>query len=366
MVLAVPRESWPGERRVAATPETSPSAWPGLRGRRVRAGRGVVLPTRPTRRSASTIGPTPRPCGAADIVLKVQPPAPAKPTSCARARCSSASSGRRRTRSCVERLAARKRHRHRDGRGAAHHARAEDGRAVSSMANIAGYRAVIEAANYLRPLLHRADHRRRQGAAGQGAGHRRRRRRPRRDRRGPRPRRDRARLRHAPGGQEQVESMGAEFLELDFEEDGSGEGGYAKEMSPAFIAGRDGAVRAAGDGRRHHHHDRADPRQAGAEADHARSMVERMKPGSVIVDLAAEQGGNCELTVAAARSSSTHGVTIIGYTDLPSRLAADGEPALRHQPRAPARRHGRREEAITIDLRTTRSCAARSSCTRAS
>jgi NAD(P) transhydrogenase subunit alpha len=50
-------------------------------------------------------------------------------------------------------------------------------------------------------------------------------------------------------------------------------------------------------------------------------MVELMRPGSVIVDLAGEQGGNCELTVPG-EAVVRHGVTIVGYTDLPSRLAA--------------------------------------------
>src|SRR5690606_12960478 len=53
-----------------------------------------------------------------------------------------------------------------------------------------------------------------------------------------------------------------------------------------------------------------------------KDMVEAMKPGSVIVDLAAERGGNCELTVADQKIVTEHGVTIVGYTDFPSRMAA--------------------------------------------
>ncbi|MEJ2139431.1 MAG: Re/Si-specific NAD(P)(+) transhydrogenase subunit alpha [Gammaproteobacteria bacterium] len=123
-----------------------------------------------------------------------------------------------------------------------------------------------------------------------------------------------------PEVKEQVESMGADFLLLDFEEEGSGEGGYAKVMSEEFIAAEmalfaeqakevDIIVTTAlipG---------RPAPKLITAE------MVSSMKPGSVIVDLAAEQGGNCELTVPG-EVAAKHGVTLIGYTDLPSRLAA--------------------------------------------
>jgi NAD(P) transhydrogenase subunit alpha len=124
-----------------------------------------------------------------------------------------------------------------------------------------------------------------------------------------------------PEVKEQIESMDAEFLMLDFEdEDGSGEGGYAKVMSDEFIKAEmalfaeqakevDIIITTAlipG---------RPAPRLITAE------MVESMKDGSVIVDLAAEQGGNCELT-EPEKVVIRHGVTLIGYTDLPSRLAA--------------------------------------------
>jgi len=122
---------------------------------------------------------------------------------------------------------------------------------------------------------------------------------------------------------EQIESMGAEFVYLDFEEqtrDGAETGGYAAPSSPEFreaqlkkfrelapdmdvvittalIPGRDAPVL------------------------WTRDMVEAMKPGSVIVDLAAEKGGNCELTVADERIVTENGVVIIGYTDFASRMA---------------------------------------------
>ncbi len=122
-----------------------------------------------------------------------------------------------------------------------------------------------------------------------------------------------------PEVKEQVESMDAEFLMLEFEEEGSGSGGYAKTMSEEFIAAEMALFA-----------------EQAAEVDIivttalipgkpapkliTAAMVESMADGSVIVDLAAEQGGNCELTVPG-EVANTHGVTIIGYTDLPSRLA---------------------------------------------
>jgi NAD(P) transhydrogenase subunit alpha len=122
-----------------------------------------------------------------------------------------------------------------------------------------------------------------------------------------------------PVVKEQVESMGAEFLELQFEEDGSGEGGYAKVMSPEFIkAEMDLFAEQAKEvdiiittalipGKK-------------APTLITREMVESMKDGSVIVDMAAEQGGNCEVT-QPGEIYRYHGVTIIGLTDLPSRMA---------------------------------------------
>lgn len=122
---------------------------------------------------------------------------------------------------------------------------------------------------------------------------------------------------------EQIESMGAEFVFLDFEEaqDGSATGGYAapqseefrqkqlekfRELAPdmdivittALIPGRP------------------------APKLWTEDMVGMMKPGSVIVDMAAERGGNCDLTVPDQRIVTPNGVIVIGYTDYPSRMAA--------------------------------------------
>jgi H+-translocating NAD(P) transhydrogenase subunit alpha len=119
---------------------------------------------------------------------------------------------------------------------------------------------------------------------------------------------------------EQVQSLGAEFLELQFEEDGTGQGGYAKTMSPEFIKAEmelfanqakevDIIITTA--------------LIPGKKAPTliTREMVESMREGSVVVDLAAEQGGNCEMTEPGT-VSRYQGVTIIGLTDLPSRMAA--------------------------------------------
>ncbi len=118
---------------------------------------------------------------------------------------------------------------------------------------------------------------------------------------------------------DQVVSLGGEFVKVDYEEEGSGGGGYAKVMSEGFQqAQRDMYAKQAREvdiiittalipGK-------PAPKLITAE------MVKTMKPGSVIVDMAAERGGNCELTVPG-EAVVRHDVTIVGYTDLASRLA---------------------------------------------
>ncbi|EAP2785065.1 Re/Si-specific NAD(P)(+) transhydrogenase subunit alpha [Salmonella enterica subsp. arizonae serovar 35:z4,z32:-] len=122
-----------------------------------------------------------------------------------------------------------------------------------------------------------------------------------------------------PEVKEQVQSMGAEFLELDFKEEAGSGDGYAKVMSEAFI--------------------KAEMTLFAAQAKEVdiivttalipgkpapklitRDMVDTMKAGSVIVDLAAQNGGNCEYTVANQIVTTDNGVKVIGYTDLPGRL----------------------------------------------
>ena len=123
-----------------------------------------------------------------------------------------------------------------------------------------------------------------------------------------------------PTVKEQVKSMGAEFLELNVARRRRGRGRLREGNEPGVHRGRDGAVRRAGEGRRHHHHDRADSRTGRRPILITEDMVKSMKNGSVIVDLAAENGGNCALT-EPGEVVEHHGVHILGYTDLPSRLA---------------------------------------------
>lgn len=118
---------------------------------------------------------------------------------------------------------------------------------------------------------------------------------------------------------DQVESLGGEFLTIQMEESGEGAGGYAKEMSQAFLDAEYALFREQAD--------EVDivittaliPGKPAPKL-WLKDMVERMKPGSVVVDLAGEQGGNCEYT-RADEAVVEHGVTVIGYTDLPSRMA---------------------------------------------
>jgi NAD(P) transhydrogenase subunit alpha len=124
---------------------------------------------------------------------------------------------------------------------------------------------------------------------------------------------------------EQIESMGASFVYLEFDAselpDGAATGGYAAPSTPAFQAKQ-----------------LAKFRELAPEMDivittalipgrpapklWTKEMVAAMKPGSVVVDLAAERGGNCDLTVMDEKIVSENGVTIVGYTDFPSKMAA--------------------------------------------
>ncbi|GAB1192993.1 hypothetical protein APSETT444_002195 [Aspergillus pseudonomiae] len=198
--------------------------------------------------------------------------------------------------------------------------RAQTFDALSSMANIAGYKAILEASNQFGRFLtgqippskvlvigagvaglSAIASARRLGAIVRGFDTR-------------------------PAVREQVQSLGAEFIEVDIQEDGAGQGGYAKEMSKEFIEAEmklfmeqcrevDIIVTTAlipG---------KPAPKLITKEKYVLTSikMVAAMKPGSVIVDLAAEAGGNCEATVPG-ELTKYHDVTVIGYTDLPSRL----------------------------------------------
>jgi H+-translocating NAD(P) transhydrogenase subunit alpha len=191
--------------------------------------------------------------------------------------------------------------------------------ALSSMSNVSGYRAVIEAAYYYGSFFNaqftaagRVDQAKVliigtgvAGLAAAGAA------------RGLGAKVYAFDVRSA--AREQVESMGAEFVEVEFEESGDGEGGYAKVMSDEFIAAEMALFR-----------------KLAAEMDIVittalipgrpapklwlNEALAEMKPGSVVVDLASERGGNCESTVPG-ETVEVDGVHIVGWTDMPSRLA---------------------------------------------
>jgi H+-translocating NAD(P) transhydrogenase subunit alpha len=327
MRLAVPRECRPGERRVAVTPDNV--------SRLIKIGFSVAVEhdagaaasfgdDNYVAAGAEIMGDTRALWQAGDIVLKVQPPAMHPVLHVHEADLireggtliSFLYPGKHKD--ILDRLAARK------ATAIAvdqipRITRAQKMDALSSMANIAGYRAVVEAASFYgrfftgqmtaagrvppaKVLVIGAGV---AGLAAIGAA------------------RGMGAIVRAfdtrPTVKEQVKSMGAEFIELNVHEDGEGTGGYAKEMSPAFI--------------------KAEMEMFAAQAKDVDiiittalipnrpapvlitdEMVKSMRKGSVIVDLAAENGGNCELT-EPGEVVEVHGVHILGYTDLPSRLA---------------------------------------------
>jgi len=122
---------------------------------------------------------------------------------------------------------------------------------------------------------------------------------------------------------EQIESMGAEFVFLDFEEDvadGAKTGGYAAPSSPEFREKQLEKFRELAPDTDIVITTALIPGRPAPKL-WTEDMVQMMKPGSVIIDLAAEKGGNCDLTVMDERVVSENGVVIIGYTDFPSRMA---------------------------------------------
>ena len=327
MKIGIPKEIRPGERRVAATPDTV--------SRLLKLGFEVSVETQAgagasfrdseySALGASVVRSARELWDASDIILKVQPPEQNSQLGLHEAELlreggtlvSFIWPGK--NAELVDRLAARR---------ATVLAmdqvpritRAQKMDALSSMANIAGYRAVIEAASFFgrfftgqmtaagkvppaKVLVIGAGV---AGLAAIGAA------------RGlgaiVRAFDTRAEVR------EQIQSMGAEFLEVHIKEDGAGSGGYAKTMSPEFIAAEmalfekqakdvDIIITTA-----------LVPGKA-APVLITEEMVSSMRPGSVIVDLAAEAGGNCAVT-RPGEVITREGVTVIGYVDLPSRLA---------------------------------------------
>jgi NAD(P) transhydrogenase subunit alpha len=326
--LGVPREIHPGERRVAATPETV------LRFKKlgfdvaIQAGAGdeIDCPDAAYQEAGARVVDDTRQLWAeSDVILKVRPPEEHPALGVHEADLLREGGWLvgfiwpAQNRALLERLAAR-RATVLAMDSVPRITRAQKMDTLSAMANIAGYRAVIEAASHFSRFF-----------AGQitAAG-----------------RVDPAKVLVIGAGvaglsaigtaralgaivkafdprsatRDQVKSMGAEFLELNVSEEGEGTGGYAKEMSDAFLKAEMALFAAQAmevdiiittaliPGKK-------------APTLITAGMVESMKPGSVIVDLAAEQGGNCALT--SPGEVVTHkGVTIIGYTDLPSRMAS--------------------------------------------
>ena len=327
MKIGVPKETRAGERRVAATPESI--------GRLKKLGFDVLIEHDAgagasfydddyLNAGATVVADTREVWSQADIVLKVQPPDthPALGVHEADLLREGATlisflwPGK--NQELVERLAGRKVSAIAIDQ-VPRITRAQKMDALSSMANIAGYRSVIEAASYYGRFFTGQ-----MTAAGRvpaakvlviGAGVA-----------------GLAAIGAARGlgaivrafdtraaVRDQVKSMGAEFLELRVDEEGEGGGGYAKEMSPAFIAAEMALFAAQAK--------EVDiiittaliPNRP-APVLITEEMVKSMKKGSVIVDLAAENGGNCALTQPGSVVEQ-HGVHIIGYIDLPSRLA---------------------------------------------
>lgn len=321
MTIAVPRETHAGERRVAATPDTVAQLSKLGYAVEIESGAGVqaAFSDDAYRAAGARIVDDPQALWSnADVVIKVRPPSPdeagrLKPGATligfvwpaqhpALLEALAARNATVLAMDCVPRIS-----------------RAQKLDALSSMANMAGYRAVIEAAQHFGRLFTGQI-----TAAGKmppakvlviGAGVA-----------------GLAAIGAARGlgaivrafdtrpevGQ-QVQSMGAEFLQVDIDEEGGGAGGYAKQMSAKFIEAEmalfaqqakevDIIITTA-----------LIPGKPAPRLITAQTAA-LMRAGSVIVDMAAEQGGNCELT-RADEVVNANGVTVIGYTDLPSRMA---------------------------------------------
>ncbi|MGB1071969.1 MAG: Re/Si-specific NAD(P)(+) transhydrogenase subunit alpha, partial [Planctomycetota bacterium] len=326
MKIGVVKEAWPGECRVAASPKNVQRLIKQGFEVQVESGAGVAasFTDQAYQDAGASICDTRAAWGQSDLVIKVREPMERADLDLHEADLLSEGGtlisfiwpGQ--NKDLVDRLAARK---------ATVLAmdciprisRAQKMDALSSMANIAGYRAVLEAANEFgsfftgqmtaagkvppaKVLVVGAGV---AGLASIGAA------------------RGLGAIVRAfdtrPAVEEQVQSMGADFLTVEIEEDGTGSGGYAKEMSQAFIDAEHALFE-----------------EQAKEIDIivttalipgkpaplliTEQAVKNMKQGSVIVDLAAERGGNTAGAVADEVVES-HGVKIIGYTDLPSRMA---------------------------------------------
>lgn len=323
MKVGIPKEIYPGENRVAATPLTAKTLQ--KLGFEVLiesgAGAGANYPDETYQEVGCQIIPNAETLWSqADVVLKVRPPATEETQLLSEGGTIISFLWPAQNPELLEQLKARK------ATALSMDAiprisRAQKMDALSSMANIAGYRAVVEAANQFgrfftgqitaagkvppaKVLVIGAGV---AGLAAIGAA------------------RGLGAIVRAfdtrPVVKEQVQSLGAEFLELDFEEDGSGAGGYAKVMSKEFI---EAEMALFADQAKEVDIIITTALIPGKPAPKliTEDMVNSMKEGSVIVDLAAEQGGNCALTKPGEVYCHTNGVKVVGYTDLPSRMAA--------------------------------------------
>ncbi|MDQ3371079.1 MAG: Re/Si-specific NAD(P)(+) transhydrogenase subunit alpha, partial [Myxococcota bacterium] len=325
MKLGIVRETSPGERRVAASPQVVAKWIKGGWLVQVERGAGVLAsyPDAQYETAGATIVERAAAWGTSDIVLKLRPPLINADGSCEADQMREGTTlisyiQPAQNAELVAKLAARKLTVIAMDQ-VPRISRAQKLDALSSMANISGYRAVIEAANRFgsfftgqftaagkvppaKVLIIGA------GVAGlaalgaaKGLG---------------------AIVRAfdvRPAVEEQVKSLGGEFLTVSIQESGEGQGGYAKEMSKEFLDAEYALFR-------------AQAREVDIVITTAlipgrpapklwfTDMVELMKPGSVVVDMAAEQGGNCEVT-RPGEVIDHKGVTVVGYTDLASRMA---------------------------------------------
>ncbi len=321
MRLGVPKESLEGERRVAATPETVKKLKASGFEVVVERGAGVEsgFPDDVYEAQGAIIDGPKVTWGQSDLVIKVRPPTPEEIERLKEGGILISLLQPERDEKITERLAARKASVIALER-VPRITRAQKMDVLSSMANLAGYRAVVEAAQHYqgffgpqvtaagsmppaKVLVIGA------GVAGLAA----------------------IAAARALGAevrafdtraatQEQVESLGAKFLTVSIKEEGEGGGGYAKEMSKEFIEAEMKLFR-----------------EQAAEVDIVittalvpgkkapvllpEDVVRALKRGSVVVDLAAEQGGNCSMCVPG-QIVRADGVTIVGLTDLASRMGA--------------------------------------------
>ncbi|KAL7919777.1 NAD(P) transhydrogenase beta subunit domain-containing protein [Trichoderma austrokoningii] len=321
LTVGVPRETFPGERRVALTPtNVALLLKKGYSKVLVQRGAGAAaefLDEAYEKAGATLVDSPDGVWSAADIVLKVRGPSNAEVNAIKKDQTILSFLQPGQNKDLVDKIAAR---------GATYFAmemvprisRAQVFDALSSMANIAGYKAVLEASNVFGRFLtgqvtaagkippckvlvigagvaglSAIATARRMGAIVRGFDTR-------------------------PAVREQIESLGAEFVEVDMHEDGSGAGGYAKEMSKEFI---EAEMRLFKEQAREVDIIITTALIPGRPAPKLikMDMLDVMKPGSVIVDLAAEAGGNCEAT-KAGEMITYNDVKVIGYTDLPSRL----------------------------------------------